>query len=350
MKNEILFIHTHILDGASGGSQRTIQAFSGLKEFFNVIEYSCYKPANKIKGFFRNLFMFAGMMTSKDCKEILHQIEKRNLKYVFFDTSLHGKVVRKIKDKFPYCKVIVNYHNSEKKYYYDMFLQKGLLYYLVYIAAKYNENLSNKYADMNVFISKEDIADMQSIKNEIVIPVTLKDTYKYLEATKEPYIVFLGSAFFANFEAANFIINEIAPNVTIKCIIAGKGMKTAFPQNYKNVEVFDYVESLVDLFSNATAFISPIFSGSGAKIKIAEALMHGKRIIGTEESFFGYDTEEMDYTVCKTANDFIEAINSINSENRFSERNRNLFQSRYDERNNIRYYEQVYKFCQSGNI
>ena len=36
---------------------------------------------------------------------------------------------------------------------------------------------------------------------------------------------------------------------------------------------------------------SPIFYGSGMKTKVAEALMHGKRIIGTNNAFAGYDND-----------------------------------------------------------
>ncbi len=35
--------------------------------------------------------------------------------------------------------------------------------------------------------------------------------------------------------------------------------------------------------------ISPIFVGGGMKVKTCEALMYGKNIIGTSESFEGYD-------------------------------------------------------------
>lgn len=337
---DILFIHTHQLDGASGGAQRTLQALNGLKNNYNVFEYPCFKPASKIKGLIRNLQLYSGMMTKNDERRILSLIKENNFEFIFFDCSLHGKVIKSIKKYNPSQKIVVNYHNNESNYYYDMFRLQGLPYYLVFKAASYNERLSNNYGDFHVFISKEDMVSMNMNGNSVVIPVTLKDNYKNepFKTACENYVLFLGSAFFANIEAVNYIINEIAPNTKIKCKVVGKGMKKQFPSNYKNVEICDYVPSLTELMVNAMAFISPIFSGSGTKIKIAESLMYGKKILGTKESFFGYETEFMDYEICNNATDFLSAINRLNPNEKFFGKNRDLFLARYDSKKNAEYY------------
>ena len=47
----------------------------------------------------------------------------------------------------------------------------------------------------------------------------------------------------------------------------------------------------------------------GMKTKIAEALMYGKKIIGTPEAFSGYeDIADRAGWVCETADDFVAAI------------------------------------------
>jgi hypothetical protein len=46
------------------------------------------------------------------------------------------------------------------------------------------------------------------------------------------------------------------------------------------------------------------------KTKIAEALMFGKKIIGTPEAFSGYeDVADRAGKICKSADDFVSAIN-----------------------------------------
>lgn len=340
---KILFIHTHKLDGASGGAQRTLQALNGLKKNYSVLEYSCYKAANKLKGLVRNIMLYSGMMTNYDERKIISLLKENDFDFVFFDCSLHGKVIKKIKKIKPQQKIIVNYHNNESKYYYDMFRLQGYPYYLVYKVASYNEKLSNIYGDFHIFISKEDMNSMKVNGQSTVIPVTLKDNFteENYKVTSDDYVLFLGSAFFANIEAANYIIKEIAPYSKLKCKIVGNGMKKEFPQSYKNVEIYDFVPSLTDLMLNATAFVSPIFSGSGAKIKIAESLMYGKKILGTKESFFGYETTHMDYEICNNATEFISAINSLNTNEKFSYRNRDLFLKMYDDQLNSNYYSNL---------
>lgn len=344
---KILFVHTHKLDGSSGGDKRTLQAISGLRNFFDVELYSCYKPENKIKGLLRNLFLYSGMLTKKDSDKILKKISAEKIKTVFLDSSLHGKLAARIKKENPDVKIIVNYHNNEKKYYHDMFRLKGLPYYLVYLSARHNENLSNCYGDFHVFISDEDKASMQVKGKSIIIPVTLEDNFKESEKSpeqKEPYVLFLGSSFFANIEAGKFIIQKIAPFINKKFYIAGSGMKKAFPDEYENVKVFDFVHSLEEIEGGACAFVSPVFSGSGAKIKIAEALMYGKKIIGTSESFNGYCFDELNAKKCQTAADFIKAINELDSAKFFYSENRDAFVKYYSEENNAKYYKQIVDF------
>ena len=65
-------------------------------------------------------------------------------------------------------------------------------------------------------------------------------------------------------------------------------------------------------YRNAHCVIAPIFDGSGMKTKVAEALMFGKKIIGTSEAFSGY--EEIVNIVgwkCDTAAEFIETISRV---------------------------------------
>lgn len=61
--------------------------------------------------------------------------------------------------------------------------------------------------------------------------------------------------------------------------------------------------------------IAPIFDGSGMKTKVAEALMYGKKIIGTPEAFSGYEgVADQAGWVCATANEFVAAIADAESE------------------------------------
>lgn len=346
MNKTLLFIYNNPLDGSYGGSQGTLKALEGLKLNFNVEIYSCIKKHNKIATLWRNICGYSGNLDSRDCKKILRKIKERKYNIVYLDVSLHGKLAKKIKNKFTDIKVVINYHNCEAKYFKDMYAAKGFLYYVLYKSATKNESLSKKYADFNVFITEEDRKELGITSNYCIIPVTLDDKFYAITTednilSKEPYLLFIGAAQYANIEGAKYLINKIAPHINKKIIIAGKGMKSVFTGSYKNIEIIDYVPSLSELYKNASAFVSPLFYGSGAKVKVAEALMYGKKIIGTPLTFFGYDIENADCSVCNKENEFIKEINNLDMSKRFYKKNRELFLEKYSAENNAKYYSQI---------
>ena len=345
MKN-LLFIYNNPLDGSYGGSQRTKQAIQGLSRHFNVLSYSCIKKSNPIATMCRNLCGYSGNLSARDCKLILHTIAKEKIDVVFFDVSLHGRLVLEIKQLFPDVNVVVNYHNCEAKYFGDMFKTKGIAYYPIYHSAEINELLSKKHADFHIFITEEDRKQLGVENNYCVIPVTLEDSYKELtrEKTADPYLLFVGAAQYANIEGAKYIIENLAPNSERKFLIVGKGMKLVFPGVYKNVEVRDFVPSLLNVYRDASAFICPLFFGSGAKVKVAEALMYGKKIIGTPLSFFGYELTGCSYSVCNSEREFLDEINQVDMDKRFYKENRQVFLEKYDACNNGEYYSTINKF------
>jgi glycosyltransferase involved in cell wall biosynthesis len=55
--------------------------------------------------------------------------------------------------------------------------------------------------------------------------------------------------------------------------------------------------------------VAPIFDGSGMKTKVAEAMMHGKKVVGTPEAFSGYeDVVAQAGWVCSSPDEFLKAM------------------------------------------
>jgi hypothetical protein len=198
-----------------------------------------------------------------------------------------------------------------------------------------NEKLTCKYSDKCVFITENDRAEIIkrykiALKKWDIVPVLLNDTYKPCEMTADTYLLFFGNAFFANIEAAEYLIHEIMPAITHKVVIVGNGMDKALEKytHIKNLQIIGFVEDVSRLFSGAAAFVSPIFSGSGMKVKIAEALMHGKKIICSEESIIGYKRIDS-MVVCNTKEAYISAINDTDMQKTFYQESRDLFLQNY---------------------
>lgn len=334
-----LFITSSIITAEYGGSVRTLQ---NIKSISNEMSCDIYRIENTKHSFFDNCIKIIKSLYGlnyRNYREILEKLKENNkYQFVCFDGPIYGVLCKKIKKLYPSIRLIVFYHNFDLKYYKDEHrFDTGIKMIKSKIAEFFlykNEKMSTVVSDYKVFISendKKEVLEYYGVNNinSVVMPPCIDDKFpdrNFIEKRDiKEYGIFLGSAFFANIEAGKFIIEKIAPYVYYKMIIVGKGMKTAFPDSYENVEVYDYVEDLSELMCNALFFVSPIFSGSGSKIKIAEALMYGKYVIGTEESFHGYNIEDIDISICETSDDFIKSINSLKLDGRFCNRNRKYF-------------------------
>lgn len=73
-------------------------------------------------------------------------------------------------------------------------------------------------------------------------------------------------------------------------MIVGQGMEALRGEfgASPNISIVGAVDDLAHCYAGACCVVAPIFEGSGMKTKVAEALMFGKRIIGTSEAFSGY--------------------------------------------------------------
>jgi len=346
----LLFVHNHPLEGKLyGGSTGTGKAYNALVKKYNVVCYFTGKQSNRLLTLLRNIFLFSGGLSLSDISKIASVIKQNNIDIVYLDTSLLGRISKYIKRHFPTIKIIVNYHNCEAKYFYDLTRQCGVLYIPLWISAWYNERLSVKYADLSIFITEEDKKAVSARQvPSIIIPVTLHDAYSPVVSFPphyDFYILFIGSAFYANIASANYLIKMIAPYISCNIIITGNGMLEALKavKTPGNVKIIDYVSDLSPLYNNACAFIAPVFSGSGMKVKIAEAMMYGKKILATSHAFTGYKTNKT-CIVCNTATDFISAIKNLNPEKTYFEESRRLFLENYDSALNCAYYQQIEQF------
>lgn len=104
-------------------------------------------------------------------------------------------------------------------------------------------------------------------------------------------------------------IHNVLPHTDMQLTVVGKGMKKLNIDNSK-VTIYDGVKSIASFYIDADFVIAPIVSGGGMKVKIAEAMMYGKKIVGTPEAFQGYEKIPCSY-ICETYSDFVETINSL---------------------------------------
>ena len=330
-ERRILFVHFHDLHDPSGGARRAFQNLTGCMKYGRCDTYQTGRKHSEVRsGLEHCLFIHPD-----ECEEIVEILNRGGFDTVFFDTSLYGDAVGWIHMRCPNVRTVVHSHNFEKHYFQDE--ARGETGSPLPGLAADCERSALTAGDVLVFISEDDQRNIcreygLSRKNAYVIPPALADSFDptSVYSNEEPYVLFLGSAFFGNTEAASFLLEKVAPNVGLQVLIAGKGMDAEFTRPYENAKITGYVPSLAGLMNGAAAFVSPVFSGSGSKVKIAEALMHGKYIIATEESLAGYDTSRMAVSVCRTADDFVQAIRHLDRSKTFYRQNRDLFLQQHE--------------------
>jgi glycosyltransferase involved in cell wall biosynthesis len=345
---KLLFIYNNPLDGSTGGSLVTYRTYTALSKRYTIFTYSLVQKRNKLFTFLRSVFLYSGGLTFSHAEKIVNFIKRNEIEYIYLDSSLFGRLIKRIKKNNLTQKIIVNFHNNEEKFVYDQIKINGPQYFPLWISAKYNQNLSLKYSDLNIFISNEDRLSMKDYNTpSIIIPVTLEDKYTEMGSrnidNKSAYVLFIGSAFYANIEGVNFLIKNIAPHIICNIVVAGKGIGDSVKSNYipANVVIYDYFEDLSDLYAQASAVVVPIFKGSGMKVKIAEAMMHGKKILATTFAFLGYKIDPSCCSICNTASDFITEINNLDLQKYFFPESRKLFINNYSFDQNDMYYSRI---------
>lgn len=351
VQKKILFIlfkrYKGILEGGGIINQRNLRMAQTLFGKNNVDVIYLHDESKKrsiTNRLFSTLlfpFGYYNGVTPRFIKNILNYSNRYD--YIFLGTSLFGLIAKKLHDIKYKGTIISHFHNVESVYY-DSFLPKFMPGRNIIInCAKHNDGLSCKYANKIIVLNKRDaflIDKIHGRKADFIIPIAMKDRFythgNFKTTSKKPVCMFIGSNFPANSEGVLWFVKNVLPYVDIDFRIVGKGMAKLQKENVclSDISVISDVPYLDEYFYEADFMILPIFSGSGMKVKTCEAMMFGKNIIGTDETFEGYD---VDFNKiggkCNSANEYIKCINNYieNPVPKFNEYSRNVFLKYYSE-------------------
>jgi glycosyltransferase involved in cell wall biosynthesis len=283
-------------------------------------------PIHRKKGLVTIIGSFQGHIDGLNDAEItkaLKIIKDKNISKVFVDGSNLGGIVKVLKLDIPKVQVYTFFHNVEALFFWGALKNsKSPRALAVMITNFLAERKSVKYSDKLISLSARDSGNLMRIYGRAAThlsPMSLVDKlsstyYVDQSAPHEQYALFVGGAFYANREGIKWFVKKVIPFITLKVYIIGKGFENLKPDLELDgrVQVIGSVVSLEKWYRDAHCVIAPIFDGSGMKTKVAEALMYGKKVIGTSEAFSGY--EEVVNKVgweCNTSQDFVEAIRRV---------------------------------------
>ena len=264
---------------------------------------------------------FAGRIDGVDRKalqEVLSVI-RDGARQVFIDGSNLGEVARKAKRSFPDVQVITFFHNVEARFFWGALRRSRTPRALAVVLANYlAERKSVRHSDKLVCMSERDSALLRRLYGRQAThlsPMAMEDRLGTGNASpqlpQEKFALFVGGLFYANQAGITWFADHVAPHAQIRTYVVGHGfdqLKSRLERS-GNLTVVGSVDSLADWYEQAHVVVAPIFDGSGMKTKVAEALMFGKRVLGTPEAFSGYeDVASRAGEVCRTAPEFVSAL------------------------------------------
>lgn len=284
--------------------------------------------------------------SNQDIDEIVNLINKNQYDIVLFGSSETGKLISEVKKRCS-VKTMTWYHDivadviETKK-----MTEFNLKMIPIWNAEKKAEGTDARLTDVPIVLHRRDAELLQKYwgrKTDVFIPIALEDKfipYDYsaeIEKNEKLQLLFVGAYNWSvNVDATKWFCENVMPKLNdyaVQFNIAGFQMenllKDGWIEQYRNVKVLGTVDDLADTYKKADVVVEPILTGSGMKVKTAEALMHGKEIIGTKEALEGYD--ELLSNVCETADDFvIKIIDYVeNKPLRFISKNRKIYEEKY---------------------
>lgn len=346
-----------------GGSQTNMRNLNLARQLLGEENVDCYyvhgadhkrSPLSLLYAALLFPFGFFNGLTPYKLKEIGRLSAQYD--FVFISNSIFGIVGKYLKAHAYKGKIISFFHNVEGIYY-DARVSKRIPFRNIIVdCASRNDYYALKYSDTVIGLCERDNNTLKALYGkgfDVLAPISFADKCdgdRFDRSTMtgtRPKCTFIGSNFPANAKGVLWFVKNVLPHVNVEFTVVGQNMDKLKLSNecLKDINIYSNVSDLTSYFNEADFMVYPIFDGSGMKVKTCEALMYGKNILGTTETFEGYDLDSNQCgRLCNTPEDFIEAIKNLCNHpvKRYNENSRNLFLKKYSIESTLAVFKKVF--------
>ena len=285
-----------------------------------VVQLPFARPSNprEILNTFRG---YIDGLSDQIINDTINRIQCENVRHVFVDGSNLGGFVAVLKQQLEHVEVASFFHNVEARFFWGSFATVKTPRALAVLIANFlAERKAVRLSEKRICLSERDSCLLKRLYGKgatHIVPIALEDKLQRVNLTSlpspdsEPFALFVGGNFYANRNGIAWFVQHVVPQIDIKICVVGKGMDDMRAQLEVSgrVEVIGPVDNLHDWYTRASFVIAPIFDGSGMKTKVAEALMYGKKVVGTPEAFSGYELVSTKVGwCCSSPTEFVSAI------------------------------------------
>lgn len=303
----------------------------------------------------RSLFGWLDGLTPERANAIATRARAVNAEIVYIEGSNYGRLAAVLKAALPDVQIVTAYHNVEARFFWGAAMHAKSARSAAVMAANYlAERAAARSSDVNVLLTEYDCTTLEQMYGAVAVtvaPLCISEPTGHVSLNlhndgSEPSVLFVGGGFYANEQSIRWICEVLAPHLSVRINIVGHGLasigaKLLVPSN---VTIASNVERLDPWYHNALCVIAPVFDGSGMKTKIAEALMHGRPVLGSAQAFRGYESTIGEIgIVCEEVNDYVRAIASLHAGNRVYNPStlRSIYQECFSLDARARYYDAI---------
>ena len=254
---------------------------------------------------------------------LVQLIQNENVAQVFIDGSNLGSISKALKKHSPGLEVITFYHNVETRFFLGALRRNKTPKALAVLLGNYlAERAATRFSDKRICLNERDSGVLKKFFGRAATHISpmaidrpvLSDRKSTSELPHDDYALFVGGNFYANLAGIEWFRKFISPHFSLPLYVVGSGYdqvreKLEIPGK---IVIVGGVGDLNEWYRKSKFVVAPIFDGSGMKTKVAEALMYGKKIVGTPEAFVGYEaalpragwccrSPEVFLNACKTA-------------------------------------------------
>lgn len=212
----------------------------------------------------------------------------------------------------PKCRIVLDQHNVESDFF-GQFAEKkrgpkGLAARAEHKAATRFEIETMRAVDAVVAISREDAVRFERMAgvSATLVPVVMNFERRVWKASGAPRFCYVGNLrWHPNVAGLDWFCQKVwplvrarLPNATFE--IAGVGLKPdasgrlPVPETWRGagIETIGFMEDLEPLYARSIAMISPVFGGSGVRMKLLEGFRAGVPVVTTPDGAFGLPIED----------------------------------------------------------
>ncbi|MAQ31442.1 MAG: hypothetical protein CMD26_01735 [Flavobacteriales bacterium] len=251
-------------------------------------------------------------------KHIQDSIDKKKYRIIIFESIFACIYLEKLNIPRD-TKTVFRAHNIEHKIWTDLANSsfKKILYKLLARQIKKMEMNVPKKMNYILTLSQNDKKFFYNLFPNKTYNLPVHFTVKNHKTQKIKNSIFhLGAMDWKpNAEGINWFLNQVAPLVHKKTriYIAGKGIGSKYNIYKKdNILIEGKIKDANDYIASKEILFVPIFSGSGIRIKILEAMAMGIPVISTKHGAVGIPyINGYNILIADTVKDFAQAINKL---------------------------------------